>query len=71
MKNKKTASRMESNGVPGHLHLSSDMHQAVCGMTNIFDFTCCGEIEIKGKGTMMTYLATILNDGEEGDGSRT
>jgi hypothetical protein len=47
------------------------MHQAVCGMTNIFDFTCCGEIEIKGKGTMTTYLATILNDGEEGDGSRT
>ena len=71
MEYNKTASRMESNGVPGHLHLSSDMHQAVRGMTNIFDFTCCGEINIKGKGTMTTYLAKILNDGEEREGSGT
>jgi hypothetical protein len=30
-------------------------------MTNVFDFTCCGEINIKGKGTMTTYLARTLN----------
>ena len=52
---------MESNGVPGLIHLSSDMHRMVADMTNVFDFTCCGEINIKGKGTMTTYLARTLN----------
>jgi hypothetical protein len=69
---------MESNGVPGLIHLSSDMHRAVRGMTNVFDFTCCGEINIKGKGMMTTYLARTLENGEdeggggggEGDGGR-
>jgi hypothetical protein len=59
---------MESNGVPGLIHLSSDMHQAVGSMRNIFDFTCCGEINIKGKGVMTTYLARVLDDGEGGGG---
>lgn len=52
-----TASRMESNGVPGLIHLSSDMHQYVSGMTNVFDFSCCGKLNIKGKGEMTTFLA--------------
>lgn len=52
-----TASRMESNGVKGLIHLSSDMHQSVGDMTNVFDFSCCGKIDIKGKGEMTTYLA--------------
>ena len=59
---------MESNGVPGLIHLSSDMHEAVDGMTNVFNFTCCGELNIKGKGTMTTYLARILEDGEGEEG---
>jgi len=52
-----TASRMESNGVPGLIHLSSEMHRCVEGMTDVFDFSCCGKINIKGKGLMTTYLA--------------
>jgi len=53
-----TASRMESNGVPGLIHLSSDMHEAIGeDMAHIFDFSCCGKICIKGKGEMTTYLA--------------
>jgi hypothetical protein len=56
---------MESNGVPGRIHISSDMHRAVGGMTNVFDFSCCGEINIKGKGTMTTYLARTLEDKED------
>ena len=60
---------MESNGVPGLIHLSSEMHQIVGGMTNIFQFTCCGKINIKGKGEMTKYLARILvNERDNGDG---
>ncbi len=55
-----TASRMESNGVPHLIHLSSDMYQTVDGLTNDFDFTCCGKIQVKGKGEMTTYLARPL-----------
>ncbi|KAL7534902.1 hypothetical protein ACHAXR_006148 [Thalassiosira sp. AJA248-18] len=56
-----TASRMESNGVPGRIHLSSDMYESVVGMTNVFDFSCCGKINIKGKGEMITFLADPLS----------
>jgi hypothetical protein len=59
---------MESNGVPGLIHISSDMHRAVGGMTNVFDFTCCGEVSIKGKGKMTTYLARTLENGKDGEG---
>ena len=52
-----TASRMESNGVPGLIHISSEMYDCVDGMTNVFDFTCCGKMDIKGKGEMITYFA--------------
>jgi hypothetical protein len=55
---------MESNGVPGQIHLSSDMYHTVGTMTSIFDFTCCGENNIKGKGAMTTYLA-VTRDKEE------
>ncbi|KAL7545291.1 hypothetical protein ACHAWF_008645 [Thalassiosira exigua] len=62
-----TASRMESNGVPGHIHLSSDFFEASRHMTNVFDFSCCGEIQIKGKGAMTTYLARPQEDGANGE----
>ena len=55
---------MESNGVPGLIHLSSDMHQSVSGMTDIFEYSCCGNINIKGKGEMTTYLAKPLVEAE-------
>jgi len=60
---------MESNGVPGLIHLSSDMYESVGNMTNIFDFTCCGKRNIKGKGMMTTYLARYLDSAEDEDGS--
>ena len=53
---------MESNGVPGLIHLSEDMHDLVGGMTDVVDFSCCGKIDIKGKGEMTTYLAKPLLD---------
>ena len=60
---------MESNGVRGLVHLSSEMHQIVGGITNIFHFTCCGKINIKGKCKMTTFLARILVDErDDGDG---
>ena len=62
---------MESNGVPGLVPLLSETHQIVGGIMNIFHFTCCGKINIKGKGEMMTFLARILvdeRDDRDGDG---
>lgn len=56
---------MESNGVPAHIHLSSDMYESVMSMTNVFNFSCCGKIDIKGKGEMVTYLARPLRDKNE------
>ncbi|KAL3791836.1 hypothetical protein ACHAWO_013669 [Cyclotella atomus] len=52
----KTASRMESNGVPNRIHISSEMHECVRHMSQ-FDFECCGKRQIKGKGEMTTYIA--------------
>jgi len=52
-----TASRMESNGLPGHVHLSSQMYEMVKHLSDVFEFSCRGNIQIKGKGEMITYLA--------------
>ena len=41
----------------GMIHLSEEMYQSVCNMDDMFDFSCCGKLEIKGKGEMTTYLA--------------
>ena len=48
-----TASRMESHGVPGKIHVSEAIHEAV---GHLFDLECRGEIAVKGKGNMTTYL---------------
>ena len=55
---------MESNGTPGLIHLSSEMYECVGGMADVFDFTCCGKINIKGKGEMTTYLAGPYDEDE-------
>ena len=69
-----TASRMESHGVPGLIHLSSDMYQSVQNMDGVFHFSCCGKLDIKGKGEMTTYLARPLPEDErrcsDGSGER-
>ena len=51
-----TASRMESHGVPGEIHISSDTHNLIKHLSYL-EFKCCGEIHVKGKGFMVTYLA--------------
>ncbi|KAK0143323.1 Guanylate cyclase soluble subunit beta-2 [Merluccius polli] len=49
-----TASRMESQGVPDHIHLSPDTYTVLRGQG--FDLQERGEIEVKGKGLMTTYF---------------
>lgn len=49
-----TASRMESHGLPGRIHLTATT-AALIGPE--FSFEARGDIEIKGKGSMKTFLA--------------
>ena len=48
-----TASRMESHGVPGRVHLTE---AAAALIRDEFELEARGSIEIKGKGLMTTYL---------------
>jgi adenylate cyclase len=48
-----TASRMESTGVPGRIQVSEATYQLLKGQ---FELEERGEIEVKGKGKMRTYL---------------
>ncbi|KJH41178.1 adenylate/guanylate cyclase catalytic domain protein [Dictyocaulus viviparus] len=49
-----TASRMESNGKPGMIHLSADACQLLRSVGG-YDVKCRGEVMIKGKGVMETF----------------
>ncbi|MBC7978214.1 MAG: HAMP domain-containing protein [Myxococcales bacterium] len=48
-----TASRMESHGQPGRVHVSEATHQL---LAEDFDFEKRTPIEVKGKGAMQTYF---------------
>ena len=48
-----TASRMESHGVPGAIQVTERAHRL---LTDGFEFKARGVIDVKGKGTMATYL---------------
>lgn len=48
-----TASRMESHGVPGRIQVTEDMYRR---LRSEFAFERRGEIEVKGKGRLVTYL---------------
>ncbi len=52
------ASRMESSGIPNHIHVSQSVVEAA---KNVFTFEKRELLTIKGKGEMQTYL---LVDGE-------
>uniref|UniRef100_A0A8B9HHV4 guanylate cyclase n=1 Tax=Astyanax mexicanus TaxID=7994 RepID=A0A8B9HHV4_ASTMX len=49
-----TASRMESHGVPDHIHLSPFTYSAL--KDKMFEIRERGEIQVKGKGLMDTYF---------------
>ncbi len=48
-----TASRMESHGIPGRVHVSAATYGMLRG---VFELEARGPLEIKGKGMMQTYL---------------
>ena len=48
-----TASRMESSGEAGRIHVSDRVREA---LGDCFDFTARGELPIKGKGAMRTHF---------------
>ncbi|MCS6808746.1 MAG: adenylate/guanylate cyclase domain-containing protein [Bacteroidota bacterium] len=50
-----TASRMESHGEPGKVHVSEAVYAKLQGK---FEFQERGDIEVKGKGIMKTYFVT-------------
>ncbi|MDA7946469.1 MAG: adenylate/guanylate cyclase domain-containing protein [Hyphomicrobiaceae bacterium] len=47
------ASRLESHGLPGTVHVSREVHDALCGE---FHFEPRGRIDIKGVGQLETWL---------------
>ncbi|XP_064641992.1 guanylate cyclase D-like [Lineus longissimus] len=49
-----TASRMESHGLPGWIHISQPTN-CLLSATGGFKMSMRGEIEVKGKGVMTTY----------------
>ena len=57
------ASRMESHGIPGYVHSSSQTYHL---LKNKYRFTKRGMIHIKGKGEMLTYVVV----GKNGDNRR-
>ncbi|XGW27156.1 hypothetical protein V3C99_007615, partial [Haemonchus contortus] len=51
-----TASRMESNGKPGHIHMSKEAHDLLVKEYHAdYDTQSRGEVIIKGKGVMETF----------------
>ncbi len=54
------ASRMESHGAPGHVHISHEFFEALRPHAPMADIEPRGDIEIKGKGIMATYFLHSL-----------
>ncbi|XP_049315336.1 uncharacterized protein LOC105226517 isoform X1 [Bactrocera dorsalis] len=48
------ASRMDSTGLPDHIQVTQEMYQILVGRG--FELTCRGSVNVKGKGSMITYF---------------
>jgi class 3 adenylate cyclase len=60
-----TASRMESHGLPGRIQVTDATYRRLRAR---FDFEERGEIEIKGKGRLRTFL--LVGPGADSDDHR-
>nr|NP_611532.2 uncharacterized protein Dmel_CG3216, isoform D [Drosophila melanogaster]AAF46649.2 uncharacterized protein Dmel_CG3216, isoform D [Drosophila melanogaster] len=58
-----TASRMESTGQPGKIHVSSAT-KAILDKFGTFQMEQRGDVELKGKGTVTTYWLNSTSEGE-------
>ncbi|XP_044317901.1 atrial natriuretic peptide receptor 1 isoform X2 [Drosophila rhopaloa] len=58
-----TASRMESTGQPGKIHVSSAT-KAILDKFGTFQMEHRGDVELKGKGTVTTYWLNSTTEGE-------
>uniref|UniRef100_A0A3Q0RSG1 Adenylate cyclase type 1 n=1 Tax=Amphilophus citrinellus TaxID=61819 RepID=A0A3Q0RSG1_AMPCI len=47
------ASRMDSTGVQGKIQVTEDVYRLI---TDYYNFVCRGQVSVKGKGQMLTYL---------------
>ncbi|XP_062251808.1 adenylate cyclase type 1 [Platichthys flesus] len=47
------ASRMDSTGVQGKIQVTEDVYRV---LTDHYDFVCRGQVSVKGKGQMLTYI---------------
>jgi class 3 adenylate cyclase len=56
-----TAGRMESHGASDEIHLSATTANLV---SDVFDLTSRGNIEIKGIGNMETFFVNRVRDGK-------
>uniref|UniRef100_A0A914YM80 guanylate cyclase n=1 Tax=Panagrolaimus superbus TaxID=310955 RepID=A0A914YM80_9BILA len=57
-----TASRMESNGKPGKIHVSPSTNHYLTKIIGGYDTVSRGEVLIKGKGVMETYFLCTGDD---------
>jgi class 3 adenylate cyclase/CHASE3 domain sensor protein len=61
-----TASRMESEGAPGEIQISSSTYEEL-RMMGRFEMESRGVLAVKGKGSMETYMLSRASDPREGD----
>ncbi|KAK0418163.1 hypothetical protein QR680_013407 [Steinernema hermaphroditum] len=59
------ASRMDSSGVPGEIQVTEETQKIL--VDEGFEFTCRGEINVKGKGLMTTFLLKLPDLAEADD----
>ncbi|KJH42827.1 hypothetical protein DICVIV_11177 [Dictyocaulus viviparus] len=60
-----TASRMESNGKPGRVHISTDTMEFLTQKFDHYKTELRGEVIIKGKGAIETYWLLTPEEQEQ------